>query len=141
MSLMPMRSFNNPPAALDYVVDSLIPKRRGFIINIAGPAEVVTNYAATLQVVDQNRVYGDGEYGLTLHLPFDPASGSHESYTLFQEFAKHVPFDDVSYSDFPCYATKFGTDVNAALHILAAVLHKVFEYPELTTFECEVYED
>jgi hypothetical protein len=136
-----MRRFKNPPAALDYVVDSLVPKRQGFTINVIGPAEEMTDHAATVQIVDQNKVYEDGEFGLTLHLPFDPASATHESYEAFKEFAKQVDFDDVSYDEIPCFAKKFGTDVAAALHMLAAVLHEVFEYPELTAFECEVHED
>lgn len=134
------RRFKNPPAALDYAVDSLIPKGQGFIINVIGPAEEITDHAATVQIVDQNKAYGDGEFGLVLHLPFDPESATQESYGLFKAFAQHVVFDDVSAGGIPCYALKFGTDVTAALHMLAAVLNKVFEYPELTAFECELYE-
>lgn len=136
-----MRRFSNPPAALDYIVDALIPKGIGYIVHVIGPAEAFTNQAATVQIIDQNKAYGDGELGLVLHLPFDTASATHESYELFRSFAKVVAFDDVTYDGIPCYAIKFGTDVTLALHTLAAVLNKVFEYPELTSFECEVYED
>ena len=61
-----MRKFKDPPAALDYAVETLIPKCQGNIINVIGPAENVTDHAATVQIVDQNKAYGDGEYGLTL---------------------------------------------------------------------------
>ena len=75
-----MRQFKDPPAALDYAVETLIPKRQGYIINVIGPAEKVTDHAATVQIVDQNKASGDGEYGLTLYLPFDPESATHESF-------------------------------------------------------------
>jgi hypothetical protein len=135
-----MRKFKDPPSALDYVVDSLIPRRQGFIVDVVGPAEDITDHAATVQLLDQNKVYGDGEYGLTLHLPFDPESATHESHELFKTFASRGAFDEVPHAGMPCYAMRFGTDVPAALHMLAAVLNKVFEYPELTAFECVVHE-
>jgi hypothetical protein len=135
-----MRRFKDPPAALDYVVDSLIPKGIGFVINMIGPAEAITDHAATVQIVDQNKAYEDGQNGITLYLPFDPQSATHESFELFMAFSRQVAFDEFEWDGIPIFAMKFGTDVMAALHMLAELLNKVFEYPELTAFECEVYE-
>jgi hypothetical protein len=135
-----MRRFSNPPAALNYIVDALIPKEIGYIVNVVGPAEDFTGHAATVQIVDQNKVYGDGELGLVLHLPFDPSSATHESFEMFKSFAKKVAFDDVTYDGIPCFAINFGTNLKLALHTLAVVLNEVHEYPELTSFNCEVYE-
>ena len=136
-----MRKFRDPPSALDYVIDFLISKDRGYIVNVIGPAERFTKRGTTIQVVDQNRVYGDGERGLTLHLPYDPDSPTHEIYALFKVFAHRDEFDDVSHDGIPCYAMKFGTNLPAALHMISLVLNKVYEYPELTAFICEVYEE
>ncbi len=135
-----MRRFNNPPEALDYIVETLIPDQSGYIVNGVGPAEAGTDHAATVQVVDQNKVYGDGEYGLTIHLPFDPDSATHESFGLFQKFPRRGEFDDVASDGIPCFAFRCGTDTHAALGMLAALLREVYEYPPLTTFVCEVHE-
>ena len=78
---------------------------------------------------------------VSLYLPFDPESATHESFESFTAFAKQVPFDDVTYDNIPCFAMKFASDVTTALRVVAAVLNKVFEYPELTAFECEVHEE
>ncbi|HJZ60184.1 MAG TPA: hypothetical protein VKE74_34900 [Gemmataceae bacterium] len=135
-----MRRFHSPPEALDYIVETLIPDQRGYIANVVGPAEAVTDHAATIQIVDQNKVYEDGEFGLTIHLPFDPDSATHESFRLFERFPRRDEFDDVSYDGIPCFAFKCGTDTRTALNILAALLQGVYEYPPLTPFVCDVHE-
>lgn len=138
---MDMREFKSVPEALDYVVDRLIPHRRGYILDVVGPAEEFADHACTLQIVDQSKVFEDGEYGLTLHLPFDAESATHESHANFKRLEERSQFEDVGRDGIPAYALRFGTDIKAALQMTAIVLHKVFEYPELTTFSATLHED
>jgi hypothetical protein len=137
-----VESFNDIRAALDYSVDHLTDKGHSFIITIRGSAEAFADHACTMQVVDQNRVFNDGNFGLALHLPFDLKAGCHGSLARFKEMQENASFSDVNYEDgIECYALAFGTDVPAALRMISIVLIKVYGYTVGDSFECKVYDE
>jgi hypothetical protein len=138
---MPEAKFDNIEEAFQFVVKRLVPKKHCYIVNVRGPGEIAKAHAATVQVVAENMVYENGEVGLTVHLPFDPASGT------FQELVKFVGTDltdvcdEYKYDGIPCFALRVGTDVWMAEKVLRFILLHVYGYGNLARFECEVYDE
>jgi len=132
--------FKNLPDALEYLVQYVIPRRAGYIMNVYGP-QTGRGFGSIVQVVDEHRSYGNGERGLTLHLSFDTCLAKLKAYQRLKAFSRFEEFDDLPLSDVPCHDVKLGTDIPAALRMIAAVLHQVYEFAECTAFSCEVWVD
>ena len=64
-----------------------------------------------------------------------------KAYERLKAFSRFEEFDDLPLSDVPCHDVKLGTDIPAALRMIAAVLYQVYEFPECTAFSCEVWVD
>lgn len=136
-----MKTFTDLPTAFAYVRSSLLSKQRGFLVNVVGPLEELANHAATVQVVDENKVFKNGQFGFALYLPFDPESDTQASYERFRDYEKAIEFELMPTEDgIPCFVMRFGEDIDGLLETLGEVLHSVFEYPTLTAFKCNVYE-
>jgi len=66
-----MIEFPSIPSGLAYVVDNLVSKGRGYIVNIKRTG----TRGPLLQVVAQGMIEINDENGMSLHLPFDIDSG------------------------------------------------------------------
>jgi hypothetical protein len=138
----PTRRFPGLREALEHALFELAPRRRQFLVSIRGPAEIYTDYAATLQIVPSDFVFRDGGLGLTLHLPFDVGHGGHEAWQLFQLMPERSRFVNVTTEPaLPRFACDCGRDLPQALQLATRVLLKVYEYPESTAYECEVSDE
>lgn len=138
---MAQATFDNIEEALQFVVTRLVPNGHCYIVNVLGPNEAAKSHACTVQVVAENMVYENGEVGLTIHLPFDPASGE------FRHLADFVGTDLTNYcdeykqDDIPCFALRVGSDVVLAEKVLRFILLHVYGYKNLAGFECEVHDE
>jgi len=132
--------FKNLPDALEFLVQYVIPRRAGYILNVNGP-QTGLGFGNIIQVVDEDRPYGNKEHGLTLHLSFDQCLAQLKAYDRFKAFSRFDEFDDQPLGEVPCHDVKLGTNIPAALRMIAAVLHEVYEFPECTAFSCEVWVD
>ena len=108
-------------------------------MDVKGPQTGWGFPSSIVQVVEENRPYGNQKNGLALHLSFARCLEKLRALERFKTFARFDDFDYLPLSDIPCYDLKLGTDVPAALKMLAAVLHQVYEYSECTAFSCEVW--
>ena len=135
------RSFDSIPAALYFTVNLLIAHGHSFIINVLGPKEAEAGDAATVQVVAQGLVFGDGESGLTLHLPFDILSGEFEHLVEFLDMDASILFAEYRFKGIPCFVAPFGMNVELAHKAILHVLARVFGYHPSTTFACMVYDE
>jgi len=138
---MANKVFDNIEEALRFVVERLIPTRHCYIVNVRGPNEIAKSHAATVQVVAENMVYENGEVGLSIHLPFDPASGEFQHLAEFVGTDLQEYCDEYRYDDIPCFALRVGTDVLLAEKVLRFILLHVYGYRNLAGFECEVYDE
>ena len=136
-----MKTFDDIEEALEYTVTTMIPQDHAYIINVKGSKEVAANAASTLQVVAQHMVYHDQDCGLTLNLPFDPASGEFLHLVEFVGSSLIEFFDEYKYDEIPCFALRFGTDVDVATKVIRFLLGEVYGYKEQTTFKCEVHDE
>ena len=138
---MAAAKFDNIEEAFQFAVGKLVPRNHCYIIDVRGPSEIAESKAATVQVVAENMVYENGAVGLTIHLPFDPTSGT------FQELVKFVGTDlaerwnEFKYDGIPCFALRVGTDVLMAEKVLRFILLHVYGYGNLAGFECEVFDE
>lgn len=140
---MPEARFDNLEDALHFVVIHLVPKRHSYIINVRGPNEIARSSAATVQIVAENMVFKNGDAGLTVHLPFDPASGE------FQHLVEFLGTDlelkdycyEYTYDGIPCFAILAGENVLMAEQVLRFILLHVHGYQNLGGFEYEVYDE
>ena len=66
-----MRRFRTLEGAFCYALTELADRQRRYIISVRAPREVEIDWGCTLQVVAQDMSFNDGQYGLTLHIPFD----------------------------------------------------------------------
>lgn len=135
------RSFDSIPDALYFTVTMLIANGHGFIVNVLGPKEAEAGHAATLQVVAQGMVFGDGESGLALHLPFDVLSGEFEHLVEFLDLDASILFSEYKFNGIPCFVAPFGTNVDLAHKVILHVLAKVFGYHPSTAFACTAYDE
>jgi hypothetical protein len=122
-------------------VYGLIDRGHRYIINVRGPKEVKSSEAATIQVVPAYSVYDDGELGMTVHMPFDPESGTFGELVRFLDTQGHEDFDEYRHDGIPCFAINLGRDVDLAARVLLYLLEKVHEYPTGTSFLCEVHDE
>jgi len=136
-----MKAFDNLQKALEYTVKTLIPKDHAYIINVVGPIEAAANQTATVQVVAQHMIYENKDCGLTLNLPFDPASGEFTHLVKFMGSSFSGFCDEYTYDGIPCFALRFGTNVDVATKVITFLLNEVYGYKEPTTFNCEVYDE
>jgi hypothetical protein len=138
---MPPTSFNELEEALSFVVERLVSNRHHYIINVRGPKEIAKNHASTVQVVAENMVYENGEFGLTIHLPFDPASGTFQQLADFLGTDIAAICDEYNLSGIPCFGLRAGVDVLMAEKALRFILLHVYGYKNLTDFEVEVHDE
>src|SRR5262249_13098924 len=134
-----MQTFNTIESALAFVVKSLIPIGHGYVVNVVGPNESEANRAATIQVVAQHMVFEDLTSGLTLNLPFDPSSGEFAHLVEFIGSSISDLCDEYKWEGVPCFALRFGTNVDIAVKAIRFVLAEVYGYRGVTTFKCEVF--
>ncbi len=59
--------FDNVKDALHYLVDVVIPKRHGYIVNVLGAKEAEIGLATTVQVVAQGMILNDDNPGLAMN--------------------------------------------------------------------------
>jgi uncharacterized protein (DUF433 family) len=78
---------------------------------------------------------------LTIHLPFDPASGTFAELVRFLDTQGTALFDEYRFQGIPCFVIRLGNDVELANRVLLYLLEKVYEYPPPTTFECAVNDE
>ena len=134
-------TFDNIPEALRYTVDSLISRGHKYIINVRGPREVEASEAATIQLVPACYVYEGRDLGLTIHLPFDPTSGTFLELVRFLDTQGNHLFDEHRFQDIPCFTINLDNDGELAHRVLLYLLEKVYEYPPGTNFQCEVFDE
>ena len=136
-----MERFNSIRAALNFTVENLVAKQHGYIINVLGSEQAEAGRAATLQVVAQDMITGDGESGLSMHLPFDPQSGQFDSLIRFLDAELATPISEYQFRGFPCFFAKFGNDIERADRAILQVLVQVFGYSPAAEFACEVSDE
>ena len=130
-----IREFPTVSAALHYVVESLIPRRHGYIVEMRGPDRLNAG-----QFVDERRVFGGPAFGLTLHLAF---GGSKRTVReeRFLACRQSCLFHAVPRNGVRCYAARFGTDVQTALRVHWAVALAVYYNSDSMQFECCVHDE
>jgi hypothetical protein len=139
---MKPRSFELMRNAFEFAIDKLAVRSRSYLIDIATEVDEFTNHACTIQVVDQNRLFDDGEFGLTLYLAFDLTSKGEKPLTRFLCFPGVEKFVDVSYEpEIKCFAMCFGEDIPKAMNVISKVLVFVYECTLDDSLVCVVYDD
>jgi hypothetical protein len=133
--------FNTVRAALDFVVENLVAKRHGYIINVLGSEQAVVGRAATLQVVAQDMITNDGEAGLSVHMPFDPQCGQFDSLVHFLDAELATPISEYRFRGIPCFFATFGGDAERADRAILQILVQVFDYSPTAEFACEVHDE
>lgn len=136
-----MEAFSTIEAALDYTVKTLIPRKHTYVINIIAPREADGNDSVEVQVVAQHMIFEDRDCGLTLNLPFDLSSGEFTHLVEFMGSAIRDLCDEYQWDGIPCFALRFGTNVDLAAKATRFVLAEVYGYTEPTTFKCEVNDE
>src|SRR5205085_1481267 len=94
-----------------------------------------------VQIVDQNRIFENGQWGLTLHLALDPASGDGERLKRFRRSPEFPLFKDMTQDGVPCYVLPLGSDLTQALKVTRSVLENVYGSAAAASLECEVYDE
>lgn len=130
------KTFQNLDEALRYVVAHLMPRRRGYIVDVRGPDRHNAG-----QFVDEGRAFGGPGVGLALHLAFDSDSGEAEAHARFRSCAVIGEFQFVPWEGIPCYAARFGTDVEAAVRTHWLMASSVYYNADAMDFECTVYDE
>ncbi|MEQ8789060.1 MAG: hypothetical protein RIC55_22300 [Pirellulaceae bacterium] len=136
-----MKTFRTIREALAYTVNTLIAAGHTYIINVRGPSEIASNEAAAIQFVAQHMVYNDGKLGLTMNLPFDPASGEFAHLVQFVGAGVEQHFDEYYVNGIPSYALRLLTDIDLAKNVALFILSRVHGYKPSTQFECEVHDE
>jgi len=137
---MAQATFDNIEEALQFVVERLIPKGHCCIVNVLGPNEAAKSHACTVQVVAEHMIYQNGEVGLTVHLPFDPASGEFRHLAEFVGTDLTYYCDEYKQDDIPCFALRVASNVLLAEKALRFLFLHVYGYKNLIGFECEVHD-
>lgn len=140
-----MMTFLTLPEALEYLVSSLIPRRRCYILNIAGPREIARNEAATLQIVAEHLVTGNGRLGITLAIPIDTSSKecTPQFTKPIEELGELLPetFDDYVEDSIRHLVFKLDTEVVLAEQLVRCILKKCFGYRNLVAFQHFVWDE
>ena len=134
------KMFSSIREAFGFVVREMILRQHDYIVAIRGPKEVENNCHCIIQVVSQNIVFEDGEFGLTLHLAFEPGSGTELAAFIGSGLDKNCE-EYRTEEGIPCFALRFDTDVERALNVIHFVLDNVYGYATEDGFECEVYDE
>jgi hypothetical protein len=132
----PMETFDSVAGAVSHVVMDLIANQHSYILNIRGPGP--DTQPTALQIVPRHFVYGDGDLGLTLHLPCDPTTDEAERLAAALDLSV---FDKRQVGNIPCYAYWCGTDVNLVYRMVMYVLEKLHGYSPETKLTCEVHDE
>lgn len=139
---MPGKSFNSIRPSLEFAIERLGSKNSAFLIDIATDTDEFTNFACTLQVVDENRIFENGEFGLAIYLAFDLTMEKGDALARLKRFSDFDKFADVSYqSEIECFAIGFGEDVPAALMMISKILVCVYECSVDDKFVSTVYDE
>jgi hypothetical protein len=85
-------------------------------------------------------IFEDRSSGLTLNLPFDAQSHQLAHLVEFLESSVSDLCDEYRWDGTPCFAFRFGTDVEIALQVIRRVLTEVYGYTEPNNFKCEVHD-
>ena len=134
-----IRSFEQLPDAIEYTLSALAARRRSFLIAFhwerprsrdADPIE--------LQVLDQNTVFHDGQFGLVVELCF-PASGLSASSGRFDRFPVRDQFVEVGGRD-RRFVARVGFDASAATELLSRVLIDICRSDTTTALTCTVFD-
>jgi hypothetical protein len=133
--------FDNIRAALDFTVENLVAARHGYVISVLGSEQAKAGRAATLQVVAQDMITGDGEPGLSVHLPFDAQSGQFDALVRFLDTELATRISECIWRGIPCFYAKFGSEAERADRAILQVLVQVFGYSPAAEFPCEVYDE
>lgn len=107
-----MATFETIPQALHHAVFTLAAKGHSYILNVRGPREIEQSQASTIQVVPSAFVYDDGDLGLTIHMPFDPASGTFTELVRFLGTQGNELFDRFERDEIPVFAIRLGQDID-----------------------------
>ncbi len=105
-----MTASNPIREALRHTVDTLIPAGHAYIIDGRGPWEISRKRSNCFQVVAETMVYRNREFGLTVHLPFDPSHGVSGSLLRFMEWPLRHFFDRYMWQGIPCFALRLGQE-------------------------------
>jgi hypothetical protein len=136
-----MKAFSTIEAALDFTVKTLIPKKHTYVINVIAPKNADGNEPVEVQVVAQHMIYEDGNCGLALNLPFDTSSGEFTHLVEFMGSAISDLCDEYKWDGIPCFALRFGTNVEVAAKAIQFVLAEVYGYTQLDGFKYEVQDE
>jgi len=136
-----LRTFDSIHSALEFVVNSLISKGHGYIIDVIGPAEEEDGSAATIQIIARGMIFQDNNPGLTLHLPFDLLSDQCNALRNSEAMDDNDCFEEYLFQGISCFVATFGTDVDAAEAMILKVLNDVYDYPPFTKFVCEITDE
>jgi hypothetical protein len=131
-----MSTFANLDDALRYVVNHLMPRRHRYIVDVRGPDRLNAG-----QFVDEARVSGGPGVGLTLYLAFYADSGEAEAHVRFRACPISSQFEFVPWEGIPCYAARFGCDVEAAIRTHWLMASSVYYNADAMDFECTVYDE
>lgn len=129
--------------ALEYTDQRLIRNRHSYTISLWGAQTTARGLRTSrgVQIVDQHHVFGDGEFGLTLHLALDPTSGLADEYARFLASPLRNSFADASWQGIPCFAAKLGTDLDAAERFVYSILTSIYYNSDALDLECEVSDE
>jgi len=134
-------SASNPiREALRHTVDTLIPGGHAYIIDVRGPREIFRKRSNCFQVVAETMVYRNREFGLMVHLPFDPSNGVSGTLLRFMEWPLRHFFDRYMWQGIPCFALRLGQDVEAGERVIRLLLTDVYGYTTGTAFQCRIHD-
>src|SRR5438552_3597933 len=106
-----MKAFAAVEDALNFTVTALIPQHHSYVINVIALKNADGNETVEVQVVAQHMIYEDGNWGLALNLPFDPASGEFTHPVEFMGSSISELCDEYEWDGIRCFALRFGTNV------------------------------
>lgn len=136
-----MTASNPIREALRHTVDTLIPAGHAYIINVRGPREIFRKRSNCFQLVAETMVYRTREFGLTVHLPFDPSHGVSDTLLRFMEWPLRHFFDRYMWQGIPCFALRLGQEVDAAERVIRLLLTDVYGYTTGTAFQCRIHDE
>ena len=126
------RTFRSLTAALQHVVETLIPRRHRYMANITGPDRAIV--AQFVPAASAGRL----GFGLTMHLAFEEGS---PEMARFQASRASAGFQFVPWGGIPCFVAYFGTDVDAAVRAFLDVALATFYNRDALDITCMVWDD